>query len=175
MAEPIERWLPVVGYEGLYEVSDHGRVRRVAISWAKRPGKKILRLRRTAKGYLDVELYLHMKRQHLLVHRLVAEAFIGPQPPLEPQINHKDGDKTNNRSSNLEWVTPLGNKRHAIRMGLIARPMRGEDSRSAKLTWPAVEEIRRLYGAMTQAEIAAMFGVSRKAIQDVLHGRTWNR
>lgn len=89
-----EEWRDVVGYEGYYQVSSEGRVRNAIYGNILNPWKK-------NNGYLDVVL-VGYGRKHKMVHRLVAEAFI-PNPNNEPQINHKDENKTNNRVENLEW------------------------------------------------------------------------
>ena len=100
----IEEWRPVVGYEGLYEVSNTGRVRSVDRyvktcygSYRLHKGK-VLSPGIRPDGYLVVSLQYRMFR----VHRLVAEAFL-PNPDNLPQVNHKDEDKSNNRVDNLEW------------------------------------------------------------------------
>ena len=100
----IEEWRPVVGYEGLYEVSSYGRVRsldRYDERNCFREGR-ILKLYTSRVGYLRVQLSLNSKKKMYLVHRLVAEAFI-PNPDNLPEVNHLDEDKTNNRVENLEF------------------------------------------------------------------------
>ena len=99
-----EEWRPVVGYEGLYEVSSYGRVRsldRYDERNCFREGR-ILKLYTSRVGYLRVQLSLNSKKKMYLVHRLVAEAFI-PNPDNLPEVNHLDEDKTNNRVENLEF------------------------------------------------------------------------
>lgn len=118
---PSERWKDVVGYVGLYLVSDHGRVRSF-----RRPGNpkdRILRPTPQKQGYLRVSLFGRGKTRHSMVHRLVLEAFVGP-PPTNRECNHRDGIKTNNSSENLEWVTASENSRHAFATGLSV-PVRG--------------------------------------------------
>jgi NUMOD4 motif/HNH endonuclease len=123
-ASPQESWRPVVGYEGLYEVSDHGQVRRVAPARAATVGY-ILKPNTDHNGYPRVRLAPAPGQHRLIrVHRLVALAFIGP-PPQAHLVNHKDGNKANNHVSNLEWTTYSGNARHALALGLT-NPVKGE-------------------------------------------------
>lgn len=98
----IEVWSDVLGYEGLYEVSNFGRVRR---------NGKILKPAMMRNGYLRVDLYKNGIAKHSALHRLVALAFL-PNPDNLPYINHKDEDKTNNSIDNLEWCTPLYNSNY---------------------------------------------------------------
>lgn len=95
-----EVWKDVVGYEGLYEVSDLGNVR--SLNWGKRGFAKNLYLKPHQHGYLQVELFKNGTRKMFMVHRLVAIAFIPNDNDL-PLINHKDEDKKNNHVDNLEW------------------------------------------------------------------------
>lgn len=94
-----EEWRPVVGYEGLYEVSNLGRVK--SLDYNKTGKERVLKGGR-AKGYILYIFNRGGKRKYITGHRLVAEAFL-PNPENLPQINHKDEDKTNNAVWNLEW------------------------------------------------------------------------
>ena len=104
----IEEWRSVIGYEGLYEVSNTGRVRSVDRFIVDSLGNrrfykgKIISLELSNSGYYFVDLTYKTKRKHFYVHRLVAEAFILNVDGL-PAVNHKDEDKTNNNVENLEW------------------------------------------------------------------------
>ena len=86
-----EIWVPIKGYDGLYEVSDQGRVR--SIGYGK---QRILKPKRNKGGYLRVNLYKNLAVKMCYVHRLVTQAFIH-NPANLPQVNHKDEDKTNNK------------------------------------------------------------------------------
>ena len=115
----MEVWKDVQGFEGQYQVSNMGRVRSldaiIEIFNAKRKkAGKIKIPTPDSKGYLTVKFHHSCTKR---VHRLVAETFI-PNPNSYPQVNHIDGDKTNNCVDNLEWVTNLQNRTHAVRMGL---------------------------------------------------------
>lgn len=105
-----EVFRPVEGYEGLYEVSNLGRVK--SLKWGK---ERILKPGMDGCGYLKANLYKEGKIKHFMVHRLVAQAFI-PNPEGLPQINHKDEDKTNNRVDNLEWCTAKYNSNYGTRI-----------------------------------------------------------
>ncbi|MEU2013072.1 NUMOD4 motif-containing HNH endonuclease [Nocardia sp. NPDC019302] len=109
-----ERWRPVVGWEGLYEVSDQGAVRslerRVVFSDGRariQPGR-LLGQHRTQSGHLTVRLSLNKSSELRKVHRLVLLAFVGPPPP-GTECCHNDGDATNNRVENLRWDTRSAN------------------------------------------------------------------
>lgn len=101
---------PVSGYEGLYYVTDTGKI-------YGEKSQKWLKPSLTDRGYCRVKLYKNAVGNSIFIHRLVAETFI-PNPDNKPQINHKDGNKTNNSIDNLEWVTQMENNIHAIRTGL---------------------------------------------------------
>lgn len=123
----MEIWRAIHGYEYLYEISSLGNVRsldRFKNHNTSKQGKIMikgvnLRPYLNTKGYLKVELSSGKResRKTFSVHRLVALAFI-PNPNNYPQVNHKDGDKTNNSVSNLEWCTNSMNQLHAWRTGL---------------------------------------------------------
>ena len=112
----IEEWRPVIGYEGLYEVSSLGRVR--SLDRYDRMNRfcegRILKSYTYRGGYLFVQLSSNGKLKHHLVHRLIAQAFI-PNPDNLPQINHKDEVKSNNCVDNLEWCDSKYNVNYGTR------------------------------------------------------------
>lgn len=118
MKQP-EEWKPIPGYEGLYEISNYGRVR----SYQLDSNGKILSPGNTGKdgsGYCFVNLYKDGKaKKHCTVHRLVAEAFI-PNPSNFPQVNHMDECKKNNYFENLEWCSLAYNNSYGTRTQRIA-------------------------------------------------------
>lgn len=105
-----EVWKDIDGYEGLYQVSNHGRVKSLNY---KRTGKaKVLSLKENNCGRMHVEIRRDGKKKDFLVHRLVASAFI-PNPNNYPEINHMDENPKNNATWNLEWCTGLYNVRYS--------------------------------------------------------------
>ena len=113
-----EIWKPIEGYEGLYEVSNMGRVRSLDREWETAPNHLIHRKgqimiqTKMHRGYLQVRLSKARVSKTFRSHRLVAEAFV-PNPYNKPHVNHKDGNKINNCADNLEWVTPSENQIHS--------------------------------------------------------------
>lgn len=105
----METWKDIKGFEGIYQISNMGRVK----SFKADPNGRILSIKNSKGDYLNIVLCHGNKRRSVKVHRLVAEAFI-PNPDNKPEVNHKDGNKQNNRVENLEWVTRIENQRHAL-------------------------------------------------------------
>lgn len=164
-----EAWLPVVGWEGLYSVSDLGRVRRDAPSASRFP-PGLLRPGRTRFGYLHVQLCDRGRTATAKVHRLVALAFIGPAPSESHEVNHRDGVKANNALSNLEWCTRAENVRHARDIGLRP-PLTGERHGRARLTIEQVREIRS--SSEAAMDLARRFGVGKTTVGQIRRGVTW--
>lgn len=115
-------WKSVKDYEGLYEVSNTGKIKSVTRKRKFGKGYRIfegkeLKLQNDKDGYKKISLHNNVKRKRFFVHRLVAIAFINNQEG-KPVINHKDGNKQNNHVDNLEWVTNSENDIHAFKTGL---------------------------------------------------------
>ena len=151
----------IIGFEGKYSVDEKGDV----YSHIK---CKVLKPALNSGGYPTVVLCRHTKS----VHRLVAEAFL-PNYIEKPQVNHIDGDKTNNHASNLEMVTASENQIHAITTGL--RPV-GEQRSWSKLSNEDVASIKLLIlkGGESQTSIGRRFGVHHTTISDIKLGYKWS-
>ncbi len=173
-SENEEVFRPIAGYEDLYLISCSGRVQSLP-RWVVCNGVMALRDGRILKGsshpdrYRIVGLWRDGVRWTSYIHRLVAQAFLS-NPDGKPQVNHIDGDKANNRMENLEWVTDLENKRHAMETGLT---IKGEDHGNSKLTEEEVLYIRSNPDGLTQRELATKLEVSQSVICNIQLGKTW--
>lgn len=164
-------WRTVQEFDN-YEVSSDGAVRRRL----DRPGEKgpyshagrLLAIRRE-RGYHRVSLFNGHSLRPRFVHRLVAIAFLGPVPENK-QVNHKNGNKSDNRVENLEYVTAKENNAHAIEMGLKT-VLKGESHHNAKLTDEQAEKIRSMAGTLTRAELSRRFGVPKTTIARIVTGQ----
>lgn len=137
-----ERWLPVVGFEESHEVSDAGRVRSVdRISMSGKRLKSHLVKQNTNKrtGYRMVNLQSGGRKAVRAAHRLVAEAFLG-EPPVRSEVCHWDGDKANNRLSNLRYDTRSANSLDSVRQGLHPQARKGRCVRGHLLEEPNLVE-----------------------------------
>ncbi len=166
-----EIWKDVVGYEGLYQVSNLGNARsfmgrRLSI------GVECYKLKasNSSKGYK----FISISAKTAYIHRLVAKAFI-PNPLNKPQINHINGIKHDNRVENLEWCTSSENRIHAFEKGL-AKVLHGINHGRCKLTNEQVLKIRELaLQGMGSYKIAKEIGiVSPKQIRNIISRKEWN-
>lgn len=167
---------PVKDHDG-YFITDEGRVFSDRIKGHRKAGH-LHEIMPHCKdnGYLVIKARNDMtgRRDDLLVHRLVGEAFI-PNPDNLPEINHKRGIKTDNRATELEWCTGAENTRHAIKTGLY-KPS-GEDNGQAKLTWKQIREIRDQYEPWSREfggqALAKKYGVRDSTIDTIVRGISW--
>jgi hypothetical protein len=160
-----EEWKSIEDFP-LYEVSTLGRVRSLFGKMPKPRKFSIIK-----QGYRQLPLSKNGSQKFFLVHRLVAAAFL-PNPEGKPDVNHKDGNKANNRLCNLEWVTSNENQTHSVTAGI--RKLGSKHSRS-KLTEKDVLDIRELAskGNCSFKEMAMRYGVSETSIRGIVHNKFW--
>ena len=172
----MEIWKDIKGYEGRYQASEAGEIK--SLFWVTAHGRKkqgrTLKQDMDKKGYRRVNLFKDNNHKLYLVSRLVAETFI-PNHENKPEVNHIDGNPSNNRVNNLEWSTRQENIDHAIITGLTKSQI-GEKNRMAKLTERQVRLIKHLKNCrpkMFTGEVGAIFNVERHTIGDIWRGRSW--
>ena len=162
----MEIWKPVKDYEGLYEVSNLGRVN----SLFTRKGK-IMKPKLEKDGYLRIGFWKEGKQKYYNVHRLVAESFCLEKEGYQNQINHINKIKSDNRLDNLEWVTRHQNIQHGFITGLI-KPLRGEQAVNCTLTNEQVLYIFNYNGSPRQ--LSRDLGMPYSKIASIRNGVTWN-
>ena len=170
----MEEWRPVAGFEGLYEVSNQGRLR--SLSMRNRSGiKQRLKILKPWKqsgtngrgGYLEIMLSRNGRACHHLVHRLVLGAFHGPCPPRH-EAAHQNGARTDNRAENLRWMTPQENSWQRLEHGTLHR---GLQVHNARLSEGDVMAIRTLASQKRpHREIAVAFGITVPYVSKLVTG-----
>lgn len=178
----MEIWKPVPDYEGYYEVSDLGRIRSVdrtimislnGKTFARKLKGKILRQAFDGRNhYLQANLAKDGKQHMVLIHRIVASAFL--ENPLNlPEVNHKDENKANNCASNLEWCTHKYNNNY----GAKKTSGNGENNPMNKFSEDVVKEIKRVYKPRDKSfgnkALSEKYGISQTHISAIIHGRRW--
>jgi len=160
-----EEWKEIPNTDKRYEISNKGRVRRINDF----VDPFILKHQVTWRGYPCVSFRIMGKKHLKVIHRLVAMAFVdGYKNYL--QVNHRDGVKTNNIYTNLEWVSPEQNREHAVITGLIN--MKGENNINNKFKKVHILAIRSLQGMRTD-KIASLFGTSRSYVNQIFRREVW--
>lgn len=179
-------WREVVGYEGLYEVSNDGAVKNLSFG---PPGKHRVEFPAVFEdrdGYLRTGLRKDGVAKQVAIHALVAEAFIGVRP-AGMTVNHKDGNKKNNSPSNLEYLTARDNALHAVATGLIATGLRngahtkphrvrkGENHGRSLISDAVVSQIKFAlqHGGLSNLAVGFVFGVHPATISCIRTGRQW--
>lgn len=177
----VEKWKAVVGYEGLYEVSDLGRVR--SLPRTDRLGRfhagcvrKVQR--NNQSGYLTITLGKsngrgeHGSKLMLTLHRVVLEAFRGKRPKGK-EARHLDGNKANCRLDNLEWATHGVNMKDQLAHGTRTN-RKGEANTQARLTEDDVRVIRkRVAAGESQTDVAADFALAKPAVSNIVNRKRW--
>lgn len=166
----MENWKDIVGFEGFYQVSDLGRVKSLSRNSIRRgriyPQKESI-LRQSGLKYLSVSLQKEGISKRCNVHRLVANAFI-PNPENKPEVNHINGIKTDNRSSQLEWVTRRENEDHSILNKLKHIPT------NKKLSEKDVLDIKtKIISGFRQKDLAVEYDIHPTTISKIVNGKSW--
>lgn len=171
-------WRPIVGYEGIYEVNDCGQIRRIA-PWADGRRQNVSSVKPLRKAHITANGYMRVALRHSgeaqkyhPVHRLVMAAFCGPLPEGH-QVNHKNGNKQDNRLQNLEYVTGSENRIHSYRV--LKQPTRpGSKHHAAKITEADALAIRALrVRGWTLKRLAKQFGLSVPTVCWIAKGKAW--
>lgn len=179
----VERWQNILGFKGYYAASTYGRVsslERIIVMPNGSTRRLLTKLLKPSPGggvvgrrYMMVSLSKDSMVQTHYVHNLVWSAFNG-EVPNGLEVNHKDGDKTNNRLENLEVGTRKQNMEHALRLGLTRVGLRGSDCYGAVLNEEKVRKIKRwLAQGLSQTWIAKEMGVCKQTITFIKQGVTW--
>lgn len=158
----MEVWKDIKGYEGVYQVSNIGRVKRLF-----KKHENILTGKIRKDGYCEYLLKYNNKPKYFLAHRLVAEAFL-PNPDNLPCVNHIDCDKSNNFVKNLEWCTYQENMTHAVDNHLCSK---GEKHYKTKLR---EEQVIEIYNSdLSVRKLASIYGVNDGTISYIKNGKSW--
>lgn len=180
----MENFKEIKGFEGLYEISDQGRIRYLDKmvergKWGRFLKKGALMAPYPAgRGYYKISLRKNKNLYHNYIHRIVAETFI-PNPENKKTVNHINGIKTDNRVENLEWMTYSENNKHSFDTGLkkpTRKPInRGQNSPNAKFKDEDIRVIRKIYSeGVTQEKISKIYNVCRQTIGSIITRKNWS-
>jgi hypothetical protein len=162
---------PVVGFEGVYAVSDRGEVTRVRPARGATVGRAKSRAPSKADGYIRITLYDRGRRWDGLLHQIVAAAFLGACPDAH-EINHKDGNKARCGVGNLEYVTRPGNIQHAMAHGLMR--LCGADNPSSRIDEAtALAVLSDHASGLGYKRIGKRHGIRPSHARDIIKGKIW--
>lgn len=174
-----EEWRDIPGYEDFYQVSSFGNVRSVNRYVTRSDGKVLFLKGRvlttfgsTTCNYKEVQLSRDSVPKKYMVHRLVAVCFLGLDVNSDLEVNHKNGNKFDNRICNLEIVTHKQNIKHSI--DTMLKKDYGEKHVHAKLTNQQADDIRRMWwNGIKQVDMANMYGVCKQVINNIVHYKSY--
>lgn len=172
-----EVWKDIEGFESFYQVSSAGRIKSLSRKIIRKRSsveetlpERIMSVKKRTNYYPKVSLSKNGKVRYFKVHKLVALAFL-QKDSAKNQVNHVDGDKTNNNVANLEWISPSDNIKHARDSGLIIDKSRKGNKR---LNLAQVVFFKILHSeGFSYEKIGKIFNISRCTISDAVTGRTW--
>lgn len=164
-----EIWKDITGYEGLYSVSNKGKVKNIITNRILRPAPA--RRGKHKCGHAQICLRKEGASKYFNLGRLVATYFL-PNPLNLPKVIHIDNDMDNNEVSNLKWATNIGTMQHAITSGLVCQ--RGENSGLSKYTDKDVLEIRDKFSkGVNKHDLAKEYGMSLSNIYRIINREIW--
>jgi len=177
-----EIWKPIEGFENIYEISNHGRVKSLDryVGTGIKGNSKVLRKGKILKpsinctGYLCVGLCDKSTNRKItaLVHRLVAGRYV-ENSESKQIINHKDFNKQNNYFENLEWCTTQENVRYSVKHG---RYPSGENNHNSKLSWEEVNQIREMRrNGLTLRKIGLIFNIADMTVLGIVKYKAWKK
>jgi len=178
----MEKWTDIPGYEGLYSISIDGKVKAYPRTYKSGPHHSVVKyipeyfpkITLNNSGYLIVSLSKDAVRNLHPIHRLIAITFI-PNPSAFPEVNHINGNKTDNNIGNLEWITRSENLKHAHKTGLIiVKHTKGSGNGRSILNEEKVKDIKaRISIGQKTGKIAKLYGVKRHVISFIKMNKTW--
>lgn len=162
--EEREIWKDIEGFEGLYQVSNMGRVRSLdrKDKMGRSLKEKVLADKHNNRGYHTIALRRDGNTEYRLIHRLVAKAFLD-NPNNWPEVNHKDEDKVNNAASNLEWCSSKYNANFGTRNERVAKAQRQP--------FYAITSVGHRYWFESRNKAVEILGLDRRAVYRCLHGK----
>ena len=170
----IEKWKEIKGYDGRYQVSNKGGVKRAKSIGLDHAKIQVLKQSPDKDGYMKLNLSNRLVEKRYLVHRLVLQTFVGSPPKGRYEVNHRNGIKNDNRVENLEWCSNLENAGHAHRTGLFDGAI-GSNHYKTKLSDKDILDIRKEYmkGDVTLKYLGKKYKVAFSTIGRIISKATW--
>lgn len=166
-----EIWKDIKGYEGLYQVSNKGFVRRIHKDKRCNNLYRIISNNKNNKGYLCVDLWKNNIGERFFVHKLIIETFIDPKPFVNSVCRHLDGNQLNNNPNNLKWGTNKENSQDSIKHKTFQM---GSKHYLAKLKEEDIPRIKQMIkDGLSNSKIGIIFNVNRQTIRDIRLNKTW--